>query len=103
MQKLMIIGGDILGETLKGVLADYFDEVIIVDRKQALETFFIEDPNHVLISDTLGSPGDAQVVKDIRGANVSSRIVCYGFGGNVDIKFPIKKEELISVLMGEKE
>jgi hypothetical protein len=100
MKKLMIVGGDILGETLKVVLAIHFNEVFLVESDSALETFLLEDPTHVLVSDMIRSSKDAQVARDLQGANVSSRIVRYGFGGNVDIKLPIKKEELISILMG---
>ncbi|MEI6588152.1 MAG: hypothetical protein WCO05_04360 [Candidatus Moraniibacteriota bacterium] len=101
MKKLMIVGGDILGETLKVVLAIHFNEVFLVESDSALETFLLEDPTHVLVSDMIRSPKDAQVIRDLRGANVSSRILRYGFDNNVDIQLPLENNELIAILMGE--
>jgi DNA-binding response OmpR family regulator len=100
--KIMIVSsGSLLGEALKVVLADHFDEVVLTDHDQALESFLFEEPTHVLVSGMIGSQTDAQVVKDIRGANVSSRILAYGLDQKADIQFPLEKMELISILIGE--
>ncbi len=97
----MIVSGDILGETLKVVLAIHFDEVFLVESKSALEAFLLEDPTHVLVSDMIRSPKDAQVVRDLQGANVSSLILRYGFDNKVDIQLPFEKNKLIDILMGK--
>ena len=102
MKKILIVSSSgMLGETLKVVLADHFDEVVLTVHDLALETFLLEDPTHVLVSDMIGSQEDAQVVKDIQGATVSSRILVYGFAKKADIQLPLDKNKLINILMGE--
>ena len=105
--KLLIVDNSVLGEGLALILTQSTEvDVIMSSHKDALETFLLEDPTHVLICESWDETADSKIVElgelsleDIRNSASTDIIIrTIGFDAKNDLVHLFEIKDVLASL-----